>query len=144
MKRLKIIMVVLIVIVIILVGFAYRTIYFDYGNDLFMKKTGKQLGFTEKVYKATDGSEISYLEGPNNGEPLLLIHGQMVSKEDYAKVLPKLSNHFHIFAVDCYGHGKSSKNPDKYQLISIRDDLIDFMRDVIRENHFFRGILLER
>lgn len=132
-------MVVLIVIVIILVGFAYRTIYFDYGNDLFMKTKGKQLGFTEKVYKATDGSEISYLEGPNNGEPLLLIHGQMVSKEDYAKVLPELSNHFHIFAVDCYGHGKSSKNPDKYQLISIRDDLIDFMRDVIRDKTFLSG-----
>ena len=139
MKRLKTIMVILIVVVVILVGFAYRTLHFDYGNDRFMKKKGKQLGFTEKVYKATDGSEISYLEGPNNGEPLLLIHGQMVSKEDYAKVLPKLSNHFHIFAVDCYGHGKSSKNPDKYQLIPIRDDLIDFMRDVIRDKTFLSG-----
>lgn len=139
MKRLKIIMVILIVIVVILVGFAYRTLHFDYGNDRFMKKKGKQLGFTEKVYKTTDGSEIAYLEGPDNGEPLLLIHGQMVSKEDYAKVLPKLSNHFHIFAIDCYGHGKSSKHPDKYQLIPIRDDLIDFMRDVIRDKTFLSG-----
>lgn len=113
-------MVILIAIALVLAGFAYRTLYFDYVNDRFMKKVGKTLGYTEKVYKMTDGSEISYLEGPDNGEALLLIHGQMVAKEDYAKVLPELSKHFHVFAVDCYGHGKSSKIPKKYNIILIR------------------------
>ena len=54
---------------------------------------------------------------PDNGPPLFLIHGQMVSWEDYVKVLPELSGHFHIFAVDCHGHGKSGKDPGKSWLI---------------------------
>lgn len=139
MDWLIIIIVILIAMAVILVGFAYRTLQFDYGNDRFMMKVGKASGYTEKTYKATDGSEISYLEGPDNGEALLLIHGQMVAKEDYAKVLPELSKHFHVFAVDCYGHGKSSKNPKKYNIISIRNDLISFMHDVIRKETFLSG-----
>lgn len=139
MNWLIIIIVILIAIAVILAGFAYRTLHFDYGNDRFMKKVGKALGYAEKVYKTTNGSEISYLEGPDNGEVLLLIHGQMVAKEDYAKVLPELSKHFHVFAVDCYGHGKSSKNAKKYNIISIRNDLIAFMHDVIREETFLSG-----
>lgn len=117
----------------------YRTLHYDYGNDGFMQKVGKALGFQEKIYQTKDGSQIAYLEGPNNGEPLMLIHGQMVSKEDYAKVLPELSKHFHIFAVDCYGHGQSSKDPAKYKILSIRDDMILFMRDVIQEKTFLSG-----
>ncbi len=139
MKWLKIIMILLIVIFILIGIFAYRNINYDYGNDRFMENKGKSIGFQEKTYQTKDGNEIAYLEGPNNGEPLLLIHGQMVSKEDYAKVLPELSKNFHIFAVDCYGHGNSTKNPQKYNIVSIRDDLIAFMKDVIREDTFVSG-----
>lgn len=135
----KSIAIVITVIVVLLSVFAYRTLRFDYGNDRFMKKKGERLGFEEKVYKTSDGCEISYIEGPDNGEPLLLIHGQMVSKEDYADVLPELSKYFHIYAVDCYGHGKSSKIPAKYNITSIRDDLISFMHQVIRKKTFLTG-----
>lgn len=139
LKWVKVFMSILIVTAIIIGAFTYRTLHFDYGHDRFMEKRGKALGFIEKAYTAVDGSKISYLEGPDNGESLLLIHGQMVSKEDYAKVLPELSKYFHIFAVDCYGHGKSSKIPKKYNIYSIRDDLISFMNDVIREKTFLTG-----
>ncbi len=132
-------MVFFVVSIALLTVFAYRNLYYDYGNDRFMEKKGAAIGFREQIYITEDGSEIAYLEGPDNGDPLLLIHGQMVSKEDYAKVLPELSKHFHIFAVDCYGHGKSSKDPEKYNIISIRDDLISFMHDVIRDKTFVTG-----
>lgn len=139
MKWLRILMIISIVIAIFTGGFAYRNLHYDYGNDRFMEKKGKSSGFAEKIYKTADGREIAYLEGADKGEHLLLIHGQMVSKEDYAKVLPELSKHFHVFAVDCYGHGKSSKDPAKYNIISIRDDLISFMHDVIQEKTFVSG-----
>ena len=44
----------------------------------------------------------------------------MVSKylgEDYAKVFGELSKRYHVYAVDCYGHGGSSKNPAKYSAL---------------------------
>lgn len=135
----KSIAIILTVIVVLLGVFAYRTLRFDYGNDRFMKKKGERLGFKENTYKTSEGCEISYIEGPDNGEPLLLIHGQMVSKEDYADVLPELFKYFHIYAVDCYGHGKSSKIPAKYSITSIRDDLISFMHQVIRKKTFLTG-----
>ncbi len=120
-------------------AFAYRNLNYDYGNDNWLSQKGEKLGFSEKTYQTEDGYDISYLEGPNNGPPLLMIHGQMVSKEDYAKVFPELSKHFHIFAVDCYGHGKSSKIPEKYNAIAIRDDLISFISEVIKEKTIVTG-----
>lgn len=136
---LKWIIIIIIILALATGIFAYRNLTYDYGNDLFMEKKGEKLGFSEKQYTTYDGYDISYLEGPNNGEPLLLIHGQMASKEDYAKVLPELSKHFHIFAVDCYGQGKSSKTPEKYNINSLSDDIILFMKDVIKEKVIITG-----
>lgn len=139
MRWRKLIVLLFIFTIALFIVFVYRNLHYDYGNDRFMERKGAAIGFRDQIYKTKDGSEIAYLEGPDNGEPLLLIHGQMVSKEDYAKVLPELSRHFHIFAVDCYGHGKSSKDPAKYNILSIRDDMISFMRDVIQEKTFLTG-----
>lgn len=130
---------ILITLILLLGAFAYRNLHFDYGHDRFMEKTGQACGFVEKKFKTSDGSAIAYLEGPDHGDALLLIHGQMVSKEDYAAVLPDLSRHFHVFAVDCYGHGNSSKDPKKYNILSLRDDLIAFMKEVIREKTYLSG-----
>lgn len=91
----------------------------------------KKAGFSEKQAALPDGSILNYGEGPSGGTPLLLLHGQIVSWEDYEKVLPKLSRHYHIYAVDCYGHGGSSKDPKKYTANAIGTDLAWFMQNVI-------------
>lgn len=127
------------ILALILGAFSYRNLTYDYGNDRFLERRGAGLGFSEKTYTTLSGHEISYLEGPANGPPLLLIHGQMVTKEDYAPVLPDLASHFHIFAPDCYGHGRSSKDPEKYGLIPLRDDLISFIDDLIGERTLVSG-----
>lgn len=61
MNWMKIVVVILVTLVVILSGLAYRTLYFDYGNDRFMETKGKQLEFKESVYNMEDGSEIAYL-----------------------------------------------------------------------------------
>ena len=55
----------------------------------------------------------------------------MTSWEDYVKVLPKLSKRFHIFAVDCHGHGGSTKDPQKYSAKAMGNDFIWFIKEVI-------------
>ncbi len=50
---------------------------------------------------------INYVEGPRNGFPLVLVPGQGADWKNYEKVLPLLSQNFHVFAVDVRGHGKS-------------------------------------
>ncbi|NLD87439.1 MAG: alpha/beta hydrolase [Clostridiales bacterium] len=119
--------------------FAYRNLKYDYINENFMEKTGEKLGFTEKQVVLDDGSVLNYGEGPANGQPLLLLHGQQTTWQDYAKVLPALSKEFHIFAVDYYGHGKSSKDAAKYKANIIGQDLVWFMEHVIKKPSYVSG-----
>ncbi len=119
--------------------FAYRNLNFDYLNANFLEESGYRLGFTEDMARLEGGLEIYYIEGPNNGPKLLLLHGQQVDCYDYAKVLPRLSEHFHVYALDYYGHGKSSKNPDKYNAVTIGNDIIWFIENVIKDKVYISG-----
>ena len=114
-----------------------------YNNITYMEKPIKkmyQAGFVEKQVKLSDGTILNYGEGPNNGKtPLLLIHGQGMTWEDYAKVLPELSEHYHVFAVDCHGHGESDWNPEKYSAKAMAEDFIEFIDKVIGEKTVVSG-----
>ncbi len=133
----------IVIVVLILAAaiglFAYRNLSYDYINEHFLEKKGYKLGFTDNTIKLEDGSELYYIEGPENGPSLLLLHGQQVTCFDYAKVLPKLSKEFHVFALDYYGHGKSSKNPDKYSAVKIGDDIIWFIKNIIQDSTYISG-----
>jgi pimeloyl-ACP methyl ester carboxylesterase len=96
-------------------------------------------GFTEKQVSLDDGSVINYAEGPDNGNALLLIHGQTGAWQDYTRVLPELSKDWHIFAVDCYGHGGSSHHDGKYYLDMNGDDIIWFINNVIGKETVVSG-----
>ncbi|MDD3739080.1 MAG: alpha/beta hydrolase [Lentimicrobiaceae bacterium] len=141
-KLVKVIIVIGIIVLIALIAvgiFAYRNMNYDYLNESFLKKKGYKLSFTENFAKSDDGSEIYYIERPNNAPKLLLLHGQQVNCYDYAKVLPELSKHFHIFALDYYGHGNSSKNPAKYNAVEIGNDIVWFIENVIKDKVYISG-----
>ena len=104
-----------------------------------LRKTMKA-GFVEKQAELEDGTVLNYVEGPDNGPPLLLIHGQGANWEDYTSVLPQLSRYYHIYAIDCHGHGKSSYNPEKYYAEVMGADFIWFMENVIGEPAVVSGL----
>ena len=79
-------------------------------------------------YETDDGNIIHYYEGDNDNPLLLIIHAQGTNAENYSNVVKDLSKKFHLILVDCYGHGKSSHNKDKYNIVSLGDDLIDFIK----------------
>jgi pimeloyl-ACP methyl ester carboxylesterase len=135
----KIIVIVVLTATIAGAVFAYRNMRQDILNERFLEKKGYRLGFTEEMAKIDDGSEFYYLKGPDNGPKLLLLHGQQVSCLDYAKVLPKLSKEFHVYALDYYGHGNSSKNPDKYNAVEIGNDIIWFIENVVQGKVYISG-----
>lgn len=95
-------------------------------------------GFTEKQSQI-DGATVNYAEGPNNGPAVLLVHGQGVEWEDYAKVLPSLSENHHVFAIDCFGHGESSHDADLYSCETIGNAAIAFAHSVIGEKYIVSG-----
>ena len=45
------------------------------------------------------------------------------------KVIKYVSKNFHLILVDCYGHGKSSHNREKYNLVAQSNDLIEIYKN---------------
>lgn len=135
----KIIVIILISILVLLIVAASIYIYkctHYWQNDL--SKTMKA-GFVEQQAILPDGSVINYAEGPDNGDALLLIHGQTGAWQDYCRVLPELSKTWHVFVVDCYGHGGSSHDISKYYLRENGDDLIWFIDEIIGKQTVVSG-----
>lgn len=79
-------------------------------------------------YKTHDNNIINYYETDSNNHILLIIHAQSANSSSYSSVIKKLSKIFHLIIIDCYGHGKSSHNKEKYNIISQSDDLIEFIQ----------------
>lgn len=75
------------------------------------------------------------------GEPLLLYHGVGGNAETYARTLPQLAQHFHVYAVDVLFHGYSSKDGfdfgERYNLMT--DGFADLVRALGHERVHFEG-----
>ena len=78
-----------------------------------------------------DGVKLHYVEGPRSGPPLVLVPGQSMPWESYAKVIPLLLPRFHVFAVDVRGHGKSQHTPGAYTFARCGQDLVSLLRAVV-------------
>ncbi len=130
-KALKVVLIILLAIVLLI---AIAAGVFFYSNTHYWQKdynATMKAGFTVKQATLPDGSVINYAEGPDNGKALVLIHGQTGTWESYTKVLPQLSKNWHVFAVDCYGHGGSSHDEAKYYIDANGKDFIWFIDNVI-------------
>lgn len=139
MSKIKIVLSIILIIILVLGILLWRYYYNNMHYDENLMKKVTQAGFVEKNVKLPDDSLINYGEGPDNGPALLLIHGQTVAWEDYDAVLPELSKSFHVYAVDCYGHGDSSSRGDLYSCETNGKALIWFMDNVIKESCYLSG-----
>lgn len=94
--------------------------------------------FEEKRFNTGEIS-INFIEGPNNGFPLVLVPPQGADWTNYEKVLPTLSETYHVFAVDIRGHGKSDWTPGDYSFTSIGRDMTAFLEQVVKEPAIVSG-----
>jgi pimeloyl-ACP methyl ester carboxylesterase len=79
----------------------------------------------QKPYFDSDGVKIHYVvQGKEDGEPVLLIHGYTVNIDlQWTPVIKALSKDYKVIALDCRGHGGSEKphDPKKYGLEMAKD-----------------------
>lgn len=87
-----------------------------------------------KQFRTSDNSIINYYELDNQKPILLIVHAQGTNASSYSKVIKGLSKNFHLILVDCYGHGKSSHNKEKYNLIAQGNDLIELIQTIANGN----------
>ena len=85
----------------------------------------------EQSYKNKDIS-LKYYEISNEHQPLVLIHAQGVDSRSFFNIMPKLAKKYHVYAVDCYGHGGSLHDASKYNVVDIGDAVIDFIQGVVK------------
>lgn len=138
-KMLKFIAILFCVLIVLAVFYVLRNLNYDYSGEKFVKNRSLSLGLEEKQFHLKDGSVINYAEGPDNGPDMVLLHGQMVDWKDYRTVLPELVKKFHVFALDYYGHGKSSKNPDLYNIERIGSDIALFIQEKVGSKAIISG-----
>lgn len=129
-------MVALIVVgLCVLIIFAYSNLHWYDKNESNLKKAGA----VEKQFTLPNGNVINYGEVENDNPALLLIHGQMGAWEDYANVMPALSENWHVYAIDIYGHGESSHDESLYYIDVNGDDIISFINQVIGDKCVISG-----
>ncbi len=91
-----------------------------------------------KLYQKQD-IKLSYYEIKNDLKPLVLIHAQGVDAASFKTVWEKLSKHYHIYSVDCYGHGESLHDAGQYNIKDIGGAISCFIEDVVKEKVFLLG-----
>jgi pimeloyl-ACP methyl ester carboxylesterase len=80
------------------------------------------------------GQSIYYVkagESHSNRPPLLLVHGFGASTDHWRKNIVALSQHFQVWAIDLLGFGRSTKADIQYSGDLWRDQLHEFITEVI-------------
>lgn len=88
--------------------------------DAADKKTG---------YAAANGLDY-YYEISGEGEPLLLLHGGLGSTDMFKPVMPALTEHRQVIAVDLQGHGRTELRDRKIDIEDIGDDMATVLKSL--------------
>lgn len=94
---------------------------------------------TEKHMYQKQGIKLGYYEIKNGLQPLVLIHAQGVDAKSFENVWKQLSMNYHVYSVDCYGHGESLHDANQYNIEDIGKAMICFIEDVVKEKVFLLG-----
>ena len=121
---------------------AITLVVVNHVNDHYVDPGQRQVtaaGYVERSIRV-NAVDLSYVEGPDNGPPLLLLHAQHMDWYSYNLVLPALAASFHVFDVDYPGHGATTQ-PTDYPMTAnqIGGDLGDFITTVIKEPAYVTG-----
>ncbi len=67
-----------------------------------------------------------YIE-KGQGEPLILLHGNGENCDYFAGQMDAFARHFHVYALDTRGHGKTPRGEAPFTIRQFAEDLLGFL-----------------
>jgi pimeloyl-ACP methyl ester carboxylesterase len=86
----------------------------------------------EKMFD-TGPVKLNYVEGPDSGPPLVLLHGIGHRWQAFLSIMPALAARWHIYAMDFRGHGRSGRTPGAYRGTGYVVDAVAFLQNIVKE-----------
>lgn len=86
----------------------------------------------EKTFN-TKQVNLNYVEKGVSGTSILLLHGGSSRWQTFKEIIDDLSVHFHVYALDLRGHGKSGRIESNYKIQDYVPDIRDFIEKCIKE-----------
>jgi pimeloyl-ACP methyl ester carboxylesterase len=85
------------------------------------------------VEKTFDAGEvlINYVEGPDNGPPIIFLHGYTANWQSFIPLIPQILPRWHIYAIDYRGHGKSGRTKGNYRFRDYYRDVQKFIQEIL-------------
>ncbi|GAB4849138.1 hypothetical protein Ancab_003947 [Ancistrocladus abbreviatus] len=84
------------------------------------------------------GHRIHYVE-QGDGFPIVLIHGFGASAFHWRYNIPELAKKYKVYALDLLGFGWSEKAIIEYDAMVWRDQVVDFLKEVVKEKAILVG-----
>ncbi|KMZ70098.1 Hydrolase, alpha/beta fold family protein [Zostera marina] len=79
------------------------------------------------------GNKIHYVEQGTGGPPVILIHGFGASAYHWRYNIPELAKSHKVYALDLLGFGWSDKALVEYDAMIWRDQVTDFLKEIVKE-----------
>ena len=83
---------------------------------------------TEKQFD-TGELTLNYMDSGTSGAPLVLLHGMTGRWQSWSDLLPELEAHWHVYAFDLRGHGKSGRGAS-YRFEDYGRDIAAFLHSL--------------
>jgi pimeloyl-ACP methyl ester carboxylesterase len=104
----------------------------SYTPSIIPPKISPATGLPNQIYKWRADQQIRYqVDGPIDGEPVVLIHGLFVNADHWRKTIQRLASEgYRAYAIDLWGCGYSSKPPRDSQVAqSLNGEVGRFSQD---------------
>ncbi|KPQ37064.1 MAG: putative hydrolases or acyltransferases (alpha/beta hydrolase superfamily) [Phormidesmis priestleyi Ana] len=108
----------------------YRVHYVQAGSATAISEVTDKLDHSNKLDNPNN-PEILTEPARNQRPPLLFIHGFGASTDHWRKNIAELQADFEVYALDLVGFGRSSKPSSGYSSALWRDQIAEFITDVI-------------
>lgn len=95
----------------------------------------------KESYFDTGEIRLHVVESPQAGPPLVLLHGATGNAQAWGEIIERLSDQWHIYALDLRGHGLSerAKNLEGYHILCFVQDVVTFLRERVKQPAVLMG-----